>query len=90
LFLELNPVHWGMWLSKRQTNGISGSNRLYALHTTIPSGVHVSTIGSVIYRQVQFSRPTYTCQLLAVSRVGLRAVFTAKIHVSMVGCHAFT
>ena len=30
----------------------------------------------------QFSRPTYTCQRLAVSRVGLRAVFTANVHVS--------
>jgi hypothetical protein len=36
LFLELNPVLWGMWLSTRQTNGISGRNRLYVLHTTHP------------------------------------------------------
>jgi hypothetical protein len=31
--------------STRQRNGISGSNRLYVLHTTIASGGHVSTIG---------------------------------------------
>ena len=34
----------------------------------------------------QFSLPTYTCQRLAVSRVGLRAVFTANVHVSAAGC----
>ena len=86
LFLELNPVLWGMWLWTRQTKGLSASNRLYVLHTTILSGGHVSPMGCVICRQAQFSWSTYTCQRLTVSRVGLRAVFTTNVHVSTVGC----
>jgi hypothetical protein len=46
----------------------------------------MSTIGCGICRQARFSRPTYTCQRLAVSRTGLRAVFTANLHVSAASC----